>query len=233
MQGGHHGRQDHEDFLRHARLHSARGECLSRTHLFDSKSWVESWLKCWIKILCYKLYIYVIYSCFSQAWLTATFSFSKVIWTFFFLPWKIDPEFKKSKRYIHWPILRYLIKESWNFEIASPAEVKSLFIYAQIILYQPYGKSVDWWAYGVLLYEMLVGQPPFDGEDEDELFSAITDHNVSYPKSLSKEAKEVCKAVSVFSLTHPSIILTVFWNLRKVQTFMESFWIFQRLIFLL
>ena len=69
-------------------------------------------------------------------------------------------------------------------------------------MYQPYGKSVDWWAYGVLLYEMLVGQPPFDGEDEEELFAAITDQNVSYPKALSKEAKEACKGVShVFSLS--------------------------------
>jgi classical protein kinase C len=63
-------------------------------------------------------------------------------------------------------------------------------------LYQPYGKAVDWWAFGVLLYEMLVGQPPFDGEDEEELFAAITDQTVSYPKSMSKEAKDACKGVS-------------------------------------
>jgi len=71
------------------------------------------------------------------------------------------------------------------------------YIAPEIIHYQPYGKSVDWWAYGVLLYEMLVGQPPFDGEDEEELFAAITDHNVSYPKSMSREAKEICKAFLV------------------------------------
>merc|ERR1719458_1656741 len=68
------------------------------------------------------------------------------------------------------------------------------YIAPEIIHYQPYGTSVDWWAYGVLLYEMLVGQPPFDGEDEEELFAAITDHTVSYPKSISKEAKDICKA---------------------------------------
>jgi len=44
------------------------------------------------------------------------------------------------------------------------------YIAPEIIAYVPYGRSVDWWAFGVLLFEMLVGQPPFDGEDEDELF---------------------------------------------------------------
>ena len=42
---------------------------------------------------------------------------------------------------------------------------------------------------------MLVGQPPFDGDDEDELFASITNNPVNYPKTLSKEAKDVCKGV--------------------------------------
>merc|ERR1711997_396389 len=69
------------------------------------------------------------------------------------------------------------------------------YIAPEIIHYQPYGKSVDWWSYGVLLYEMLVGQPPFDGDDEDELFASITNNPVNYPKTLSKEAKDVCKGL--------------------------------------
>ncbi|CAH8640615.1 unnamed protein product [Schistosoma intercalatum] len=69
------------------------------------------------------------------------------------------------------------------------------YIAPEILLYKPYGKSVDWWSYGVLLYEMLAGQPPFEGEDEEDLFANILQHTISYPKSLSKESVSICKAL--------------------------------------
>uniref|UniRef100_A0A8C2RJG3 Protein kinase C n=1 Tax=Capra hircus TaxID=9925 RepID=A0A8C2RJG3_CAPHI len=72
------------------------------------------------------------------------------------------------------------------------------YIAPEIIAYQPYGKSVDWWSFGVLLYEML---PPFDGEDEEELFQAIMEQTVTYPKSLSREAVAICKG---FLTKHPA-----------------------------
>uniref|UniRef100_M4A5I2 protein kinase C n=2 Tax=Xiphophorus TaxID=8082 RepID=M4A5I2_XIPMA len=69
------------------------------------------------------------------------------------------------------------------------------YIAPEIVAYQPYNKAVDWWSYGVLMYEMLAGQPPFDGIDEEELFQSIMEQSVSYPKNLSREAVAICKGL--------------------------------------
>jgi calcium/calmodulin-dependent protein kinase (CaM kinase) II len=38
---------------------------------------------------------------------------------------------------------------------------------------EPYGKPVDIWACGVILYILLVGYPPFWDEDQHRLYSQI------------------------------------------------------------
>lgn len=51
----------------------------------------------------------------------------------------------------------------------------------EILLEVPYSHEVDWWALGVLIYEMTVGQPPFMGKTEEELFMAIMKKSVAFP----------------------------------------------------
>ena len=56
----------------------------------------------------------------------------------------------------------------------------------EILRELPYGRAVDWWAFGILIYEMLLGQSPFRGDDEDEIFEAILHDEILYPVSLHK-----------------------------------------------
>ena len=56
-----------------------------------------------------------------------------------------------------------------------------------------YHHSVDWWAMGILMYEMMCGQPPFEGDNDDELFEAILHDVVLYPTWLSSEAKSLLR----------------------------------------
>lgn len=55
------------------------------------------------------------------------------------------------------------------------------FMAPEILLEQRYGRAVDWWAFGILIYEMLLGQAPFRGDDEDEIFDAILEDEPLYP----------------------------------------------------
>lgn len=41
------------------------------------------------------------------------------------------------------------------------------------------------------MYEMLVGDSPFEGEDEEELFDAILHSKVDYPAKISADAKSI------------------------------------------
>ena len=47
------------------------------------------------------------------------------------------------------------------------------------------------------MYEMMAGQPPFEADNEDDLFESILHDDVLYPVWLTKEAVSILKGVSV------------------------------------
>ncbi|XP_016104200.1 serine/threonine-protein kinase N1b [Sinocyclocheilus grahami] len=62
------------------------------------------------------------------------------------------------------------------------------FLAPEILTDTSYTRAVDWWGLGVLIYEMLVGESPFPGDDEEEVFDSIVNDEVRYPRFLSTEA---------------------------------------------
>jgi len=63
----------------------------------------------------------------------------------------------------------------------------------EILTGKGYDKTADWWSYGILIYEMLYGLPPFYKEDVDEMYSLIQKGNVKFPKKIqtSEEVKDL------------------------------------------
>ncbi|KAL0485153.1 RAC serine/threonine-protein kinase [Acrasis kona] len=56
-----------------------------------------------------------------------------------------------------------------------------------------YGIAVDWWAVGVLLYEMLVGVPPFYNPSVQEIYSLIAMGDLKFPEHVSPNAQDIIK----------------------------------------
>jgi serine/threonine protein kinase len=54
-----------------------------------------------------------------------------------------------------------------------------------------YGKAVDNWCLGVLLYEFLVGEPPFEGRTASDTKNKIRNLTFKLPRFLSQMAKQL------------------------------------------
>nr|XP_012631497.1 microtubule-associated serine/threonine-protein kinase 2 isoform X9 [Microcebus murinus] len=68
------------------------------------------------------------------------------------------------------------------------------YIAPEVILRQGYGKPVDWWAMGIILYEFLVGCVPFFGDTPEELFGQVISDEIVWPEgddALPPEAQDL------------------------------------------
>lgn len=65
----------------------------------------------------------------------------------------------------------------------------------EIIRRDLYTFSVDWWSYGVLVYEMLTGNSPFHGDPVENLYESIQNDDVPYPRKMDPDARDLCKGL--------------------------------------
>ena len=98
------------------------------------------------------------------------------------------PEFKWHRRYV----------------VSFLYQSKKLNLGYKILLEQRYGCAVDWWAFGVLTYEMLLGQSPFrgDADDEDEIFDAILEDEPCIRSRCPATPFLFCKRCKSFRILH-------------------------------
>lgn len=75
------------------------------------------------------------------------------------------------------------------------------YIAPEILLNKGHGKPVDWWALGILIYEMLAGCPPFVDDDPMGIYQKILAGRISFPRYFDKDAKDLIRKLLVADVT--------------------------------
>jgi len=67
------------------------------------------------------------------------------------------------------------------------------YIAPEVLLNKGHGKPVDWWTLGILIYEMIVGYPPFFDEEPMGIYQKILGGKIIFPKFFDKNCKALVK----------------------------------------
>ena len=65
----------------------------------------------------------------------------------------------------------------------------------KILLDKPYGRATDWWSFGIIIYQMLLQQAPFHGEDEDKIYDEILADEPDYPSSMPRDSVSILQSL--------------------------------------
>ena len=65
----------------------------------------------------------------------------------------------------------------------------------EILKGQGHAKAVDWWSLGILLYEMMVGLPPFYSENINEMYELILKAPLKFPQFIPPDAQSLLRGL--------------------------------------
>jgi len=71
----------------------------------------------------------------------------------------------------------------------------------EVILCKAYSKAVDWYALGILIFEMLCGYPPFYDQDQLQLYKKILSGKIYWPSYITEDAKHLIKQLITTDIT--------------------------------
>uniref|UniRef100_A0A803LMP7 non-specific serine/threonine protein kinase n=1 Tax=Chenopodium quinoa TaxID=63459 RepID=A0A803LMP7_CHEQI len=102
----------------------------------------------------------------------------------------VAPKRSQQEQLLHWQKNRRMLAYS---TVGTPD-----YIAPEVLLKKGYGMECDWWSLGAIMYEMLVGYPPFYSDDPMSTCRKIVNwrHHLKFPEEarLSREAKDlICK----------------------------------------
>jgi len=73
----------------------------------------------------------------------------------------------------------------------------------EIIQSKGHNFSVDWWALGILIFEMLAGFPPFFDENPLRIYEKILEARVEWPRTMETAARDLVKLLEFLAAAQP------------------------------
>ncbi|ORX95760.1 kinase-like protein [Basidiobolus meristosporus CBS 931.73] len=95
----------------------------------------------------------------------------------------------------------------------------------EIIQSKGYGKAVDWYSLGILIFELLAGYPPFYDDDHFKLYEKILAGKIRWPPHIDPAARDLIKRLTTADLTKRfGNLKNGVWDIKQHPWFAEIDW---------